>query len=55
MAYTKYAWIGNKITSEQMAALVVVREQSRKPLALLVKEAVGEYLKKQQPGVKCGM
>ena len=44
MAYTKFAWIGNKITSEQMAQLVIIREQSRKPLTLLIKEAVDHYL-----------
>jgi hypothetical protein len=47
--YKKYTWVGNRISDEDMAKLYQLKEKTKKPITLMVAEAVSLYLKK-----KCG-
>ncbi len=42
----RYNWVGNKIDPEDMTKLHNLSKQCKKPITLLVKEAVVEYLAK---------
>ena len=44
MSYPKYPWIGNRISEEVMASLYRLKQQTRKPITVLVAEAVTQYL-----------
>ena len=44
MSYPKYAWIGNRISEEDMASLYCLKQQTKKPITALVAEAVSQYL-----------
>ncbi len=44
MAYTKYAWVGNQITDEDMCTLYQIKEKDGTPITKQVAEAVREYL-----------
>ena len=44
MSYPKYAWIGNRISEEDMASLYRLKQQTRKPITVLVAEAISQYL-----------
>jgi hypothetical protein len=44
MSYPKYAWIGNRITQEDMASLYCLKQQTKKPITVLVAEAISQYL-----------
>ena len=44
MSYPKYAWIGNRISEENMASLYRLKQQTKKPITVLVSEAVSRYL-----------
>jgi len=46
--YPKYSWIGNRITDQQMSQMVKLRKQTKKPLTIIVREALDEYLKRRQ-------
>ena len=45
--YPKYSWIGNRITDDQMSKMVSMREQTGKPLTIIVREALENYLKEE--------
>ena len=45
--YPKYSWVGNRITDRQMARMVKIREKTKKPLTIIVREALDEYLKRR--------
>ncbi len=45
MTYTKYAWVGNKIAEQDMAALYKLKKQTRRPITELVAEAVSRYVR----------
>lgn len=45
MSYPKYSWVGNKISSEDMAALYKRKKAIRKPITAMVAEAVSKYVK----------
>ncbi len=40
----KYNWIGNRVDAEDMKKLHNLSKKCKKPITLLVKEAVKEYL-----------
>ena len=44
MSHPKYPWIGNRISKEHMSALYHLKQQTRKPITILVAEAVSQYL-----------
>ena len=44
MSYPKYAWIGNRISEEDMASLYRLKQETRKPITVLVAEAVSQYI-----------
>ena len=44
MSCPKYAWIGNRISEEDMATLYRLKQQAKKPITVLVAEAVSQYL-----------
>jgi len=43
-SYTRYAWVGNRITQEDMARLYAIKERTRIPITKLVADAVKQYL-----------
>jgi len=45
MSYTRYSWVGNRITEEDMAAMYRMKMKSRKPITAMVAEAVSQYVK----------
>lgn len=45
--YPKYSWIGNRLRDDQMEKMVKIREKTKKPLTIIVREALDEYLKKR--------
>ncbi|WAM22374.1 MAG: hypothetical protein OI717_00165 (plasmid) [Candidatus Methanoperedens sp.] len=45
MSYTRYSWVGNKISEEDMAALYKRKKATRKPITAMVAEAVSQYVK----------
>ncbi len=40
----KYNWIGNRVDAEDMSKMHDLSKKSKKPITLLVKEAIKEYL-----------
>lgn len=48
MNYRKYAWIGNKVTQNQMAQLHFLSKKVKRPITVLMKEAVDLYLIKKE-------
>lgn len=44
MSYPRYPWIGNRISEEDMFLLYRLKQQTRKPITVLVSEAVSQYL-----------
>ncbi len=45
MSYTRYSWVGNKISEEDMAALYKRKKATRKSITAMVAEAVSQYVK----------
>jgi predicted DNA-binding protein len=43
----KYNWIGNRVEPEDMAKLHHLSKKIKKPITILVREAVQEYLAKR--------
>ena len=44
MGYSKYAWIGNRISEEDMACLYEMKVKTRKRITEMVAEAVKLYI-----------
>lgn len=44
MGYSKYAWIGNRISEEDMARLYKIKMETKKPITKMVAEAVKLYI-----------
>ena len=42
--YRKYTWVGNQISEEDMASLHALKQKTRKPITVMVAEAVSQYL-----------
>lgn len=49
MAYVRYAWVANRISESDMAALYKMKTQTRRPITKLVAEAVGQYVREATP------
>ncbi len=47
MGYRKYTWIGNKIDDADMKKLYQIKQKTKKPITILIREAVKEYLEKK--------
>lgn len=47
MGVSKYAWIGNKISEESMKRLYMMKQAVKKPITVMVAEAVNEYIEKR--------
>ncbi len=45
MSLPKFAWVGNRISDEDMAALYRMKQQTSRPITQLVAEAVSRYVK----------
>ncbi len=45
MGYPKYSWVGNRITFEDMESLYFLKQKIKKPITIMVAEAVKLYLK----------
>lgn len=45
MSYTRYGWVGNKISEEDMAVLYKRKKATRKSITSMVAEAVSQYIK----------
>lgn len=43
--YRRYAWVGNRISPETMAAMYRIRKATGKPITLQVAEAVDLHIK----------
>ncbi len=41
----RYNWVGNRILAEDMASLYKMKQDTRRPITVLVAEAVSEYIK----------
>ncbi len=44
MRYTKYTWVGNRIAEADMADLYRMKLRTRRPITVLVAEAVSSYI-----------
>jgi hypothetical protein len=44
MGCTKYAWVGSRISDEDMADLYRMKLRTRRPITALVAEAVNSYI-----------
>ncbi len=44
MGYTKYAWVGNRISDDNMAELYRMKLRTHRPITALVAEAVNNYV-----------
>jgi len=44
MGYTKYTWVGNRISDADMADLYRMKLRTHRPITALVAEAVSRYL-----------
>lgn len=40
----RYNWVGNRILAEDMASLYAMKQSTRRPITVLVAEAVSEYI-----------
>lgn len=45
----RYNWVGNRILAEDMASLYRIKQSTRRPITVLVAEAVSEYIKARGP------
>jgi len=41
----RYNWVGNRILAEDMASLYRIKQSTRRPITVMVAEAVNEYIK----------
>ncbi len=41
----RYNWVGNRILAEDMSSLYKMKQNTRRPITVLVAEAVSEYIK----------
>ena len=46
--YPKYAWVGNRISSANMARLYHLKQKAKIPLTQLVSQAVNEFLDRHE-------
>mgnify|MGYP001234839712 CR=1 FL=1 len=46
--YPKYTWVGNRIAKEDMERLYHMKQATRKPITMLVSEAVKAYVAQQE-------
>jgi hypothetical protein len=46
--YPKYAWVGNRISSANMARLYRLKRKTKIPITQLVSQAVEEFLDRQE-------
>jgi hypothetical protein len=44
-ARARYNWVGNRIAETDMASLYKMKQSTRRPITVLVAEAVSEYIK----------
>ena len=44
-ARARYNWVGKRILAEDMASLYAMKQSTRRPITVLVAEAVSEYIK----------
>lgn len=44
-ARARYNWVGNRIAQTDMASLYKMKQDTRRPITVLVAEAVSEYIK----------
>ncbi len=44
-ARARYNWVGNRIAETDMASLYAMKQSTRRPITVLVAEAVSEYIK----------
>lgn len=44
MGYSRYAWVGNKITEDDMSQLYHLKKQTKKHITTMIGEAVKLYL-----------
>jgi len=44
-ARARYNWVGNRIAQTDMASLYAMKQSTRRPITVLVAEAVSEYIK----------
>ena len=47
MRYSKYNWVGNRISDDDMCLLYKRKQQTKKPITQQVAEAVKEYIAKK--------
>jgi len=45
MSYTRYSWVGNKISEEDMVALYKRKKATKKSITAMVAEAVSQYVR----------
>jgi len=45
MSYTRYSWVGNRISEEDMAALYKRKKATKKSITAMVAEAVSQYVR----------
>ena len=50
MGFVRYAWVANRIEVEDMEKLYHLKQKVRKPITVLVAEAVKLYLKEIEKG-----
>ncbi len=50
MGFVRYAWVANRIEVEDMEKLYHLKQKIRKPITVLVAEAVKLYLKEAEKG-----
>lgn len=44
MKFSKYTWVGNRISEENMAKLYQLKIKDKKPITWMVAEAVAMYI-----------
>ena len=47
-SYPKYAWVGNRISSANMARLYRLKQKTKIPITRIVSQAVNEFLDRQE-------
>jgi hypothetical protein len=47
MRYAKYAWVGNRISDNDMKILYQLKLKNKKPITVMVAEAVRKYVAKR--------
>ena len=47
-ARARYNWVGNRITETDMTSLYKMKQSTRRPITVLVAEAVSEYIKARE-------